>query len=65
GTVLPCCLDRNGDLSLGNLFEAPLETILSSPRAARIYDGFTKHICSEDLCRRCMRAGYYREQNQA
>lgn len=65
GTVVPCCLDRNGDLSLGNLFEAPLETILSSPRAARIYDGFTKHVCTETLCRRCMRAGYYREQHQA
>jgi len=60
GTVVPCCLDRNGDLALGNLFEQPLDEILSSPRARRLYDGFTAHRCEEELCRRCMRAGYYR-----
>ena len=38
----------------------PLEEILASPRARAIYDGFTAHECREDLCKRCMRAGYYR-----
>jgi len=61
GTVVPCCLDRNGDITLGNLFDTPLDEILSSPRAKAIYDGFTAHKCSEALCRRCMRAGYYRK----
>lgn len=61
GTVVPCCLDRNGDLALGNLFDTPLNEILSSPRAKAIYDGFTSHKCSEELCKRCMRAGYYRK----
>ena len=60
GTVVPCCLDHNGDIPLGNLFDATLEEILSSPRARAIYDGFTSHRCAEELCRRCMRAGYYR-----
>ncbi|MBE6541176.1 MAG: radical SAM protein [Ruminococcaceae bacterium] len=60
GTVVPCCLDRNGDLALGNLFNEDLDIILSSPRARRIYDGFSGHKCAEELCRRCMRASYYR-----
>ncbi|MBO5648625.1 MAG: SPASM domain-containing protein [Clostridia bacterium] len=60
GTVVPCCLDGDGCMPLGNLFSQTLEEILSSPRAHALYDGFTAHKCSEDLCRRCMRAGYYR-----
>ncbi len=65
GTVVPCCLDRNGDLALGNLFDQPLEEILSSARAKAIHDGFTAHRCAENLCQRCMRAGYYRKQPQS
>ena len=53
GTVVPCCLDHNGDIPLGNLFEQPLDEILSSPRARAIYDGFTRHEAVEPLCRRC------------
>ena len=60
GTVVPCCLDHDGDIPLGNLFTQSLEEILSSPRAKAIYDGFSAHRCAEDLCRRCMRAAYYR-----
>ncbi len=60
GTVVPCCLDRNGDLALGNLFEQTLTDILSSPRSHTIYNSFTRHVCSEPLCQHCMRAQYYR-----
>ncbi|MBO5220277.1 MAG: radical SAM protein [Clostridia bacterium] len=60
GTVVPCCLDHNGDLALGNLLTQELSEILASPRAKAIYDGFTRHECAEALCRRCMRAAYYR-----
>lgn len=59
GTVVPCCLDHNGDLALGNLFESSLAEILASRRAKAIYDGFTHRKCTEELCRRCMRASYY------
>jgi radical SAM protein with 4Fe4S-binding SPASM domain len=57
GTVVPCCLDADGHLALGNLFETPLSEILASPRARAIYDGFTAHRAAEELCRRC---GYAR-----
>lgn len=53
GSVVPCCLDHNGDIPLGNLFEQTLEDILSSQRARAIYDGFTRHEAVEPLCRRC------------
>lgn len=64
GTVVPCCLDRNGDLALGNLHKNTLEEILSSPRARAIYDGFSAHCCVEEMCKRCMRAGYYRNEEK-
>lgn len=57
GTVVPCCLDHNGDLSLGNLFHQSLEEILSTPRAALIRTGFQNRKASEELCRKC---GYAR-----
>lgn len=57
GTVVPCCLDHEGDIPLGNLFEQPLEEIMASPRAQSIYNGFSNGKASEELCRRC---GYIR-----
>lgn len=57
GTVVPCCLDADGNLALGNLFDTPLQDILDSPRAKAIYDGFTQRRAVEALCRRC---GYAR-----
>ena len=57
GTVVPCCLDHEGDLALGNLFTEDMETILESPRAKAIYDGFTDRTAAEELCRKC---GYAR-----
>ena len=37
GTVVPCCLDHDGDIALGNLFEQSLKEILESPRAKALY----------------------------
>ena len=53
GTVVPCCLDSEGTLALGNLLEQSLEEILASPRARAIYEGFSRREPVEDLCRRC------------
>ena len=57
GTVVPCCLDHEGDIALGNLFEESLEEILETPRTKAIYEGFCNRKATEDLCRRC---GYAR-----
>ncbi len=53
GTVVPCCLDHEGDIPLGNLLRESLEEILASPRAGRIYDGFSRGEPEEALCCRC------------
>ena len=53
GTVVPCCLDHEGDIPLGNLFTQELSEILNSPRARALYDGFSCGRPSEELCRRC------------
>ena len=57
GTVVPCCLDHDGDLALGNLLHQNMEEILASPRAKAIYDGFSHREAAEELCRKC---GYAR-----
>ena len=57
GTVVPCCLDREGTIALGNVFEEPIEAILSSPRAKAMVDGFSCRKAAEELCRKC---GYAR-----
>ena len=53
GTVVPCCLDHNGDIPLGNLYEQSLEDILNGARARALYDGFSQRRATEPLCRRC------------
>ncbi len=53
GTVVPCCLDAEGSIALGNLFESDLDTILSSKRALEIYNGFSRRRSVESLCRKC------------
>ena len=57
GTVVPCCLDHEGDIPLGNLYENSLEEILNAPRARAIYDCFSRGMAGEELCRKC---GYAR-----
>ncbi|HNX59129.1 MAG TPA: SPASM domain-containing protein, partial [Spirochaetota bacterium] len=53
GTVVPCCLDAGGNIPLGNIFTTPLAEIIRAPRLAAMRDGFSRHILTEDLCKRC------------
>ena len=53
GTVVPCCLDADGVVPLGNIFESDIRNILSSQRATDIKNGFSQKRAVEDLCRRC------------
>ena len=58
GTVVPCCLDSDGVIALGNVFREELTDILATPRARAMAEGFTRRRATEDLCRRC---GYARK----
>ena len=53
GTVIPCCLDADGAISLGNIFESDIRSILSSERAIAIKQGFSEKKAVEELCKRC------------
>lgn len=53
GTVVPCCLDGEGIINLGNVFEADLNDILDSKRASNIYNNFSNRQVAEELCKRC------------
>lgn len=53
GTVVPCCLDADGAVALGNIFESDLDDILASDRAQRLAASFEKREPCEDLCRSC------------
>ncbi|TJX14187.1 radical SAM protein [Tissierella creatinini] len=53
GTVVPCCLDGDGIISLGNIHKTSLEEILNSQRALDIYNGFSNRNAVEDLCKKC------------
>ena len=57
GTVVPCCLDHEGDIALGNLFDHSLDEIFAGERAKAIYNGFSRRQAVEELCRKC---GYAR-----
>ena len=53
GQVVPCCLDHNGHLALGNIFIESLDTILCKEKSLRIIEDFRSHHIHENLCRRC------------
>ena len=53
GTVVPCCLDSEGVIALGNIFSQNITDILQSPRAQEMVKGFQCGKATEDLCRRC------------
>ena len=57
GRVVPCCLDREAAIELGNVYESELSDILSSERAEKMREGFKCKRAVEDLCRKC---GYAR-----
>lgn len=53
GTVVPCCLDSEGNIPLGNIFEDNFKDIIESEKAVKIYEGFSNRKAVEDLCKRC------------
>lgn len=53
GMVVPCCLDGDGVVSLGNVYTTDLKTILESTRVQEITTGFSTGKVTEELCRHC------------
>ena len=53
GQVVPCCLDADAVMKLGNIFVEELDTILKTEKAKRIRTGFTNNAITEKLCQSC------------
>lgn len=53
GTVVPCCLDGEGVINLGNVHEKSFTEIVEGERANNIVDGFSRREAVEELCRKC------------
>ena len=53
GKVVPCCLDCDGIIELGDLHAESLYTVLRSERAIAMLEGFKKGKATEELCQKC------------
>ncbi|SMC28021.1 radical SAM additional 4Fe4S-binding SPASM domain-containing protein [Clostridium acidisoli DSM 12555] len=53
GTVVPCCLDGEGIINLGNINHTKFEDIIENDRANALYDGFSNRNVVEPLCQKC------------
>lgn len=53
GTVVPCCLDSDGIIKLGNIFKQSFSEILESERTLEIYNNFSNNTAIEELCKKC------------
>ncbi len=53
GTVVPCCLDKEGKIPLGHVHESSILDILNSEKAQGILQGFKNNKLVESLCQRC------------
>jgi len=53
GEVVPCCLDNDAVMKLGNLKEHSLEEIVYGKRATAMINGFKVGECSEEMCQKC------------
>jgi radical SAM protein with 4Fe4S-binding SPASM domain len=53
GTVVPCCLDGEGVIALGNIKDESFREIINGERATNIVDGFSRREAVEELCRKC------------
>ena len=61
GTVVPCCLDGDGVINLGNLNQTALKDVLESKRATQIRKGFEEGHAVEELCKKCSYKDRFKE----
>jgi len=53
GDVIPCCLDNDAVMKLGNIKERSLSEIVHGKRATDMREGFKVGHCSEEMCLKC------------
>lgn len=53
GTIVPCCLDTLGTISLGNIYVNELKEVIQSKRCQNMLKGFSQNKKTEELCKHC------------
>ena len=53
GDVVPCCLDGEGIIKLGNIFEENFENIINSEYSKEFIKAFEENKVIHQLCKRC------------
>ena len=53
GDVVPCCLDSEGKIKLGNIFNESMKDILSKDEVNKFINNMKKGICPHSLCSKC------------
>ena len=53
GTVVPCCLDNNACIPLGNVFTMPFHKIITTPLYQQMLNGFKENKKLHPLCQNC------------
>ncbi len=63
GTVVPCCLDKEGRIPLGNVNDSTIDNILKSEKSQKIRQGFNLKKLVDPLCQRCNYIKRFSNQN--
>ena len=53
GDIVPCCLDYNGTITLGNILNDDIDTILRDKRVKNMQENFLNNKKCEEFCRHC------------
>ena len=53
GTIIPCCLDSEGIINLGNIYQEELTEILNKQIVKEMIEGFRKGYKCQELCKHC------------
>lgn len=53
GDVVPCCLDNEGIIKFGNIFNESMKDILSKDEVNKFINNMKKGICPHSLCSKC------------
>lgn len=53
GDIVPCCLDANGEIKLGNIFEDTLDVVLNGDTYKSLLKSFEDNKALHPLCKSC------------
>lgn len=53
GQIVPCCLDADANMLLGNIFTNDLDVIINSDRVVKMREGFSTMRITEEFCKSC------------